>query len=113
MPGMSWVEFAMAISAPVLPAEIAKLARLTASMASHIQLFQRPWRAPGSVCVHRSRNVGMGEPGGGLQRRTGREQRLDDRTVAKQEKFDVRVAPLRQLRAGDDHGGPMVPSHGV
>jgi hypothetical protein len=55
----------------------------------------------------------MGEPGGGLERRTAREQRLDDRTVAKQKEFRIRVAPLRQLRAGDDHGGPMVPTHGV
>jgi hypothetical protein len=55
----------------------------------------------------------MGEFGGGLQRRTGREQRLDDRTVAKQQKFCVRMALLRQLSTGYHHGGPMVPTHGV
>ncbi len=117
MPGMvlRW-NFAIAIRAPVLPAEIATSAspRLTASMASHIELFQRPWRNAwlGLASIATATSVWM-NLAAALQRRTGREQRLDRRAVAEQQEFDVRMAPLRQLRAGDDHRGPMVPPHGV
>ena len=63
--------------------------------------------------VHRNRDVGVDEAGDGLQRRAGGEQRLDDRAVAEQQEFDVRMPPQRQFRAGDDHRGPMVSPHGV
>ena len=44
---MRRLNFAIAISAPVLPAETATSASpfFTASIASHIEDFQRPWRS--------------------------------------------------------------------
>src|ERR1051326_5918289 len=77
----------MAISAPVLPAEMATSAScfFTASIASHIDDFQRPWR---------SAWLGLGG-------------------VAEQDELGVRMALQRGRGAGHDHGGAMVPSHGV
>ena len=84
---------AIAISAPVLPAETATSASpfLTASMASHMDDFQRPLRSAWlglssiltatSVCTSRD---------GGLEPRMRAQQRLDHRLVAEQEEFDVR-----------------------
>ena len=96
------LNLAIAISAPVLPADTATSASpfLTASMASHIDDFQRPlrsaWlglssiRTATSVCTSRA---------GRLELRMGGEQRLDHGLVAEQDERAVGMLRQRQRRA--------------
>ena len=95
------LNLAIAISAPVLPAETATSASpfLTASMASHIDDFQRPlrsaWlglssmRTATSVCTSRAASLSRG---------CGGEQRLDLGPVAEQDEFAVGMPRQRQSR---------------
>ena len=117
MPGSIFrLNLAIAISAPVLPADTATSASpfLTASMASHIEDFQRPlrsaWlglssiRTATSVCTSRAAALSCGwaaSSGSILARSPNRMN------------FAVGMLRQRQLRARNDHGGPMVAPHGV
>ena len=83
---------AIAVSAPVLPAETATSASpfLTASMASHIEddlaaAAQRLAR----LVVHADGDVGMDDARGRLHRRMFVELRLDQRAIAEQQEFGV------------------------
>ena len=107
---------AMAMSAPVLPAETATSASpfLTASMASHIEDFQRPlrsaWLGLSSILIATSVWTTRDSR---LEPRPRVEQRLDHRAVAEQQELDVGMAPERQFGARHDHRCPMVSPHGV
>ena len=117
MPGsICRLNLAIAISAPVLPADTATSASpfLTASMASHIEDFQRPlrsaWlglssiRTATSVCTSRQAALSCGWAG---------QQRTDLGLVAEQHEFAVGMLRQRQRRARNDHRGAVVAPHGV
>ena len=110
------LNLAIAISAPVLPADTATSASpfFTASMASHIDDFQRPLRSAwlGLSSILTATSV-CTTPRGGLEPRTGVEQRVDHGAVAEQEELDVGMSAERELGARNDHRGPMVSPHGV
>ena len=99
MPGiMRRLNFAIAISAPVLPAETATSASpfFTASIASHIEDFQRPWRSAWlglasmrtttSVCTMREAAFSRGRCS---------TSGVDHGLIAVQDEFGVRVAGER------------------
>ena len=92
----------IAISAPVLPAETATSASpfLTASSASHIEDFQRPWRNAwlGLSSMRMATSVWMSLVGG-LRRGSLVEQRVHHRAVAEQQEFAIGMAHERQLGA--------------
>ena len=113
MPGsILRLNFAIAISAPVLPADTATSASpfLTASMASHIDDFQRPlrsaWlglssiRTATSVCTSRQAR---------LEPRMGGEQRVDPGLVAEQDELAVGMLRQRQAAPGTTTEGPWSP----
>ena len=117
MPGsILRLNLAIAISAPVLPADTATSASpfLTASMASHIDDFQRPlrsaWlglssiRTATSVCTSRQAALSRGWAAS-----SGSILAL----VAEQDERAVGMLRQRQRRAGNDHRGSMVTPHGV
>ena len=112
---LSW-NLASAISAPVLPAETARSAspRLTASIASDIEDFQRPWRSAwlGLAFIAMATSVWMTREAA-LSCGPRVEQRLDQRAVAEQQEFDAGMAVERNLRPGNDHGRTKVAPHGV
>ena len=92
---------AIAISAPVLPAETATSASpfFTASMREPHRRFpaavaQRLAR----LVVHPDGDVGVDEPGLGLERRQPIEQRLDHGAVAEQQEFGVGMPRQRDER---------------
>ena len=117
MPGsILRLNLAIAISAPVLPAETATSASpfFTASMASHIDDFQRPlrsaWLGLSSIRTATSVWTSRQAPWScGM----GREQRLDQGRIAEQDEGGLGMVLQRSRRAGNDHRRPMVTAHGV
>ncbi len=117
MPGIiRRLNFAIAISAPVLPADTATSASpfLTASMASHIDDFQRPlrsaWlglssiRTATSVWTSRQAALSCGWAASSGSIRAWSPNRMNSR---------VGMLRQRQRGAGHDHRGSMVTPHGV
>ena len=110
------LNFAIAIRAPVLPAETATSASpfFTASIASHIEDFQRPWRSAWlglasirtttSVCTSREAAFSRGRASS-----SGRDHGL----VAEQDEFRVGVAGKRKIGAGNHDRRPDVAPHGI
>ena len=114
MPGMVLqLNLAIAISAPVLPADTATSASpfLTASMASHIDDFQRPLRSAwlGLSSIRTATSVWTSRRGR-LEPRMRGEQRLDlglDRRTARTRCRDAAPAPARRPeRPPRAHGRP-------
>ena len=116
MPGMVFrISLAMAIRAPVLPAETAQSASpfCTASRASHM-LEPRPRRTAWlglscismamSVCTMRDRSASAG---------CCCQMRLDPRLVADQQEVHVGMALKRQGGARNDHGRASIAAHGI
>ena len=116
MPGMVLrISLAIAIRAPVLPAETATSASpfCTASSASHM-LEPRPRRTAwlGLSCISMAMSVCT------MRDRSGErgmlvEMRLDASSIANQKEADVRVPFERQGCAGNDDGGSLITPHGV
>ena len=65
------------------------------------------------LVVHPDGDVGVDELGSRLEPRTRRQQRLDHRAVAEQQKLGVGMTAERQLGARHDHRRAMVSPHGV
>ena len=117
MPGsMRRLNLAIAISAPVLPADTATSASpfFTASMASHIDDFQRPlrsaWlglssmRTATSVCTSRQAALRRGCAASSGSILAWSPNRM---------KLAVRMLRQRQRGARNDHRGTVVAPHGV
>ena len=106
----------MAIRAPVLPAETATSASpfLTASMASHMEDFQRPCRNAwlGLASILTAMSVWTKRETA-LRRRPARDQRLDHGAVAEQDEFGIGVPVERDIGSGHDHRCAVVAPHGV
>ena len=110
------LNFAIAIRAPVLPAETAASASplFTASIASHIEDFQRPWRSAWlglasirtttSLCTSREAAFSRGRSS-----TSGRDHGL----IAEQDEFRVGVAGKRNIGAGNHDRRPDVAPHGI
>jgi len=108
--------FAIAISAPVLPAETAASASpfLTASMAIHIEETRRPWRSATlgfssmridtAECRTSERSASAGKAANSAENR---------RPLAKQQKKSVGTTLERQSRSGDGRGGTKIAAHRV
>ena len=117
MPAMvlSW-NFAIAISAPVLPADTATSAspRFTASIASDIDDFQRPWRSAwlGLASIAIATSVWMTRDAALSCGRASSSGSISG-AVAEQQEFDVGVAVERDLGARNDHGRTKIAPHGV
>ena len=117
MPGSIFrLNLAIAISAPVLPAETATSASpfLTASMASHIDDFQRPLRSAwlGLSSIRTATSVWtmrQASPQPGM----GREQRLDPGRSPTRMKLVSGCWRSARAAPADDHGRAMVTPHGV
>ncbi len=95
--------FAIAISAPVLPAETAQSAspRLTASIARHIEETRRPWRKRLARLVgHLHRDVAMDDRRFRGERGMLAQQRRDLFFVAEQQVTRVGAALERDRRGG-------------
>ena len=107
---------AIAISAPVLPAETATSASpfFTASSASHIEDFQRPWRSAwlGLASIFTTTSV-CSMRRGRLQPRPLRDQRAHHGLVAVKDEFGIGVAGERQIGAGNHDRWPDIASHGI
>ena len=110
------LNFAIAISAPVLPADTATSASpfFTASMASHIDDFQRPLRSAwlGLSSIWTTTSLWTSREAA-CSRGRAASSGATTRLVAKQEKLDVGVPGQRQLGAWNDHAAPVVTPHGV
>ena len=110
------LNFAIAISAPVLPAETATSASpfFTASIASHIEDFQRPWRSAWlglssiltTTSVWTIREAAFSR---GLRSTSGRDRGL----VAEEDEFAVGMAREREFGPRNDHRRPEVAPHGI
>ena len=107
---------AIAISAPVLPAETATSASpfLTASIASHIDETLRPRRSAwlGLSCMLTATSVWI-TLRRRLQRRMLGQFGLDQRAVAEQQKFAVGMPGQRNRGAGNDDRCAEIATHGV
>ncbi len=107
---------AIAISAPVLPAETATSASpfFTASIASHIDEFLRPRRSAwlGLSCMLTVTSVWMTREtafSAGYLASCG----VDQRAVAEQQKFAVGMPGQRDRGAGNDDRCADIATHGV
>ncbi len=106
---------AIAISAPVLPAETAKSARLLHRLdgAPHAGApAPAPQRLTGLV-VHAHRHLAVLEGGRRLHPRIAIEQRRHHRLVAEQAKTQFGEAAEHQIGAGDDHRRPLIAAHDI
>ena len=117
MPGMvRRLNLAIAISAPVLPAETATSASpfFTASIASHIEDFQRPWRSAwlGLSSIFTTTSVWTMRDGG-LQARALLDQRPDRGLVAEHDELGVGMACEREIGPRYDDRRPEVAPHGI
>ena len=117
MPGsMRRQNRAIAISAPVLPAETATSASpfLTASIASHIDEVLRPRRSAwlGLSCMLTATSVWMTREtafSAGCLASCG----VDQRAIAEQQKFSVGMSGQRNGGAGNDDRCADIATHGV
>ena len=107
---------AIAISAPVLPAETATSASpfFTASMASHIEEVLRPRRSAwlGLSCMADG-NVGVDDARDLLQRGMLLELGIDLGAVAEQQELGVGMPVKRDRGAGNDDRSADIATHGV
>ncbi len=118
MPGSIFrLKRAIAISAPVLPAETATSASpfFTASMASHIDDFQRPWRSAwlGLSSMRMATSVWTTRERA-LQPRQAVEQRARSRRLSPNSMNSMSGWRVSEMSApGSDHRRAMVAAHGV
>ena len=117
MPGsMCRLNRAIAISAPVLPADTATSASpfLTASMASHIDEVLRPRRNAwlGLSCMLTATLVWMTREAAFIAGYLA-SSALDLALVAEQQKFGVGMSPQRNRGAGNDDRCADIATHGV
>ena len=107
---------AIAISAPVLPAETATSALpfFTASIASHIEDFERPCRRAwlGLSSILTATSVWMTRETAFSSRMPG-ENRFDTGLIAEKKEGGIGVARMGQRGARDHHRRTVVSPHGI
>ena len=106
MPGSVAANLAIAISAPVLPADTAAAASpsFTASIATpHGRTSAAAAKRLARLLVHADRDGGVHQPAGLPELRMRAEQRLDLGLVAEQDEACTRMLRQRHGGARDDH----------